>query len=432
MTIRLVTGTLEADTSSIRIRASVSVVSPVLGVVVQLPVSKIDYLELQVGAYLDNSGLYRYIKDLAVLTDSARYSFSKRVFDSAVIVDAPSFSVSKPRSDSVAPSDLFNRVVAYVRSFSEQYGLTDAQQLQVAKAVSDAVVSSESMSRSFSKALFDGVAMNDLAEMLDGITFQAVKSVMNVVFAGDEHSIVVDRPLSDEQVVVDTPSLEPQLPKADEFSVSDESFNHPHKFLFDFSELSDFATRVIDKAASDLALLIDSVAIDVSRPLSTDFTAVDSSALGVQKPAASDFTTFDEQLLDFTKSSQSQVVAQEEIRFDSFKQLLEEVFADELHSIQLSTPASSDFSVSDSSLLAISRLIEDGVAMNDSAEADDGLLLQYIKAFSNVAFATDSATLSGVLAKSHQVSVPDSGLLVNQNYCEDYFAEDYVGVSRNF
>ncbi len=87
----------------------------------------------------------------------------------------------------------------------------------------------------------------------------------------------------------------------------------------------------------------------------------------------------------------------------------------------------------DSRVFDYSKVLSDGVAMNDALGAGDGIAYTFVTSVSNVAFAADSAALSSQTIKSETLAATDSGIIVQQDYVDlTYFAEDYVGVSYTF
>lgn len=82
---------------------------------------------------------------------------------------------------------------------------------------------------------------------------------------------------------------------------------------------------------------------------------------------------------------------------------------------------------------SISKSIDDGFAMNDSAEAIDGLLFSFSIGIQNVVFLSDADQKNFEKTKSDSLSTSDSGLLMMQDYIDlTYFSEDYVGTSYIF
>jgi hypothetical protein len=81
----------------------------------------------------------------------------------------------------------------------------------------------------------------------------------------------------------------------------------------------------------------------------------------------------------------------------------------------------------------VTKYFADGFAMNDSAEATDGLLFSFSTSIQNVVFLSDAKYLSPLKSFNESVSTSDSGFILQQDYIDlTYFAEDYVGVGYTF
>ena len=81
----------------------------------------------------------------------------------------------------------------------------------------------------------------------------------------------------------------------------------------------------------------------------------------------------------------------------------------------------------------VTKSFADGFAMNDSAEATDGLLFSFSIATQNVVILSDAKYLSPLKFFNESVSASDSGFILQQDYIDlTYFAEDYVGIGYTF
>jgi len=89
--------------------------------------------------------------------------------------------------------------------------------------------------------------------------------------------------------------------------------------------------------------------------------------------------------------------------------------------------------IAEDNTYVLDKLVEDGFAMNDGADAIDGSQHSIAKGISNVAFVSATSTLIFNASRVESVGVSDAGLLTTQDYCDfSYFSEDYAGVARNF
>ena len=109
-------------------------------------------------------------------------------------------------------------------------------------------------------------------------------------------------------------------------------------------------------------------------------------------------------------------------------------------------------STSDTQTFDTTKLLQDGVAMNDAFDATDGSQWSFTKGVSNVVFVAESlakaltkapftddiSLLSAISLQPNKhladnLGTGDSGSLRSQGYADfSYFAEDYVGDSRTF
>lgn len=82
---------------------------------------------------------------------------------------------------------------------------------------------------------------------------------------------------------------------------------------------------------------------------------------------------------------------------------------------------------------AITKLLSDGVGINDAFDLNDGATYSFTKALTNVSFVTDAAVLQAQKVATDTVAMSSSGSLISQGYCDPtYFAEVYVGEYRTF
>jgi hypothetical protein len=87
----------------------------------------------------------------------------------------------------------------------------------------------------------------------------------------------------------------------------------------------------------------------------------------------------------------------------------------------------------DSYLLSYSKILSDGVSMNDAFGAGDGIAYTFVTSVANIASVSEALAKSSQTTKSETLVASDSGIIVQQDYVDlTYFAEDYVGVSYTF
>jgi hypothetical protein len=374
MVIRVASGTASASTSSIRPRVLVSVVAPVVGVTVQVPASKIDYIDLSVSAFADNSGRFKFMRDAVAVADGVSLLLAKSPIDTVSVTDESDISFGKVNADEVRILDSLVRTLIFIRSLDDAIELSDevtslleklaepdevevsdAEVKDVEKSLTNLVGFLESVQRSFQKAV------TDTALTTDATTQSAGKALQSTAATQDASQIAFSRPASDGFGVADNESMDFQKSLSSTQAVLDSLF------------------REFSKSVADGFLSTDAHSIAFTRPVQDSSTTSETIAYGLSKTLADSF--------GFT------------------------------HQVTRS----------------LSRFISDGVAMNDSAETVDGLLVQSSKSVTNMAFVTDGSVI--LLSKSlgDSQALVDSGSLISQGYCDlTYLAEDYVGESRTF
>lgn len=99
----------------------------------------------------------------------------------------------------------------------------------------------------------------------------------------------------------------------------------------------------------------------------------------------------------------------------------------------LVSPAYSDtVAASETSALSIDKALTDSFALNDLSDAA-GPTFSFADFTNNTVSASDSSVVDNAKGLSDLLSLADSGTVSVQDYCDlTYFAEGYVGQSRNF
>lgn len=223
-----------ADTS---LRASVTFVNLSRTATYVVPVSEIDYILLASSARMDTSGLFRFNGETIGVADSSVLTFSKPLADAIAFLDTPALSFATSKAEIVSTSDSSslshalgktetvsavdtNALAFTFGTVAEDVTISDASTLDAQKSVSDAVTSSDaavvtliflrdifdtttlsdtpslsftpdtkvetvtsgdSSSYVFNQFLTEAFAMNDLADIGDGISFDFVDFTANVV-----------------------------------------------------------------------------------------------------------------------------------------------------------------------------------------------------------------------------------------------------------
>ena len=224
-----------ADTS---LRASVTFVNLSRTATYVVPVSEIAYILLSSSARMDTSGLFRFIGETIGIADSSVLTFSKPLTDSSTIADisalsfvpatktdsvtssdssvrtpqlgktetisvadsnalaftlgtvteslatndSPALNFQKPVAETVSFSDSALVMLIFIRDFFDTLTLSDTSSLSFAPATKvETVTSGDSSYYAFDQFLTEAFAMNDLADVGDGISFEFIDFTANVV-----------------------------------------------------------------------------------------------------------------------------------------------------------------------------------------------------------------------------------------------------------
>jgi hypothetical protein len=90
-------------------------------------------------------------------------------------------------------------------------------------------------------------------------------------------------------------------------------------------------------------------------------------------------------------------------------------------------------SIVDAKAFSFEKYLSDGFAMNDSAEAGDGIQFSFSTSIQNIVFTSDAEQKNFQKTRTDSVGTADSGFILQQDYIDlTYFAEDYVGVGYTF
>ena len=186
-----------ATVASVKLRASVSTVIPIVGLTRIYPVSEVAYILLAVSAYLDTTGQFKYTTDVFSVTDTTSLNTSKIAdADSFGLTDDKALNTSKALADTATMGDTVITVLIFIRDFTDTASPTDAKTLLISPAYSDTFTTSETVARSLSKTLTDSFALNDLSDAA-GPTWSFSDFTNNVVSTSDSTTVANTKGLSD-------------------------------------------------------------------------------------------------------------------------------------------------------------------------------------------------------------------------------------------
>lgn len=148
--------------------------------------------------------LTKPLSDVSLAGDMYAAHVTKPFAAAANASDAPVTRViSKYLGDSVVLVDVAQATIVVIRDFTDPASVPDSLTAVVTKPTSDAVANADTSTYAISKLLADGFALNDMADVGDGITFSFGQTVANVA------------------LIADNSTRQPQLGKAEAISAAD-------------------------------------------------------------------------------------------------------------------------------------------------------------------------------------------------------------------
>lgn len=143
----------------------------------------------------------RAFTDTFGFTDQTSFTFARPLADSFGITEFKSLTPGKVLGDTVGNTDSASTALTKVnfetlalaeyfaksfsRPLSNSFGQSDANVKLLSKPITDAFTFTELLTRSLTRTIQDGFAMNDSADLTDGITYQTVKYINNLAFVSD-------------------------------------------------------------------------------------------------------------------------------------------------------------------------------------------------------------------------------------------------------
>lgn len=455
LTVEPIQPTPSASVTTTRISASVSVVEPTAGVVVQVPIASIAHIALVVSttsatalaaaiyeslafdAFIDETGRFRYIADIQAMVDATALVVDKALADETAALSYVALSLTKTAADTQAVTDALTRAVA--KYAEETLALSELRATDFAKLLVDTLELADEPMRVLKKTFGDGVAMNDSFESTDGSLYQFMKNIMNMAFTSDTLQRDIDKhladtpyalerkyvqftkaPIFDEFFQTDTPRLTPSLNKFDSTQgFTDASTASLHKRVFDVISFMDTVDRVLVTSAVDLNLasVADAYFLGTDKALSetvnaSDVPRVTPNKVALESVSVTDLATV---TLVYIRAFSDLALAQDQKSLSTSK-----TFADST-------------TTQENTIAVLTKTLSDAFGLNDMAGVGDGSTYFLARAIANVAFMTDNLARLVQPSKSDLLSVADSGRLVMQGYCDlTFFAEDYVGATRSF
>jgi hypothetical protein len=363
-----------AETSAALLAAATSVVVAGASVTVVVPAANLNYILLASAAYLDTSGRFQCFPEEVFVPDATFRVVGKTLTDTFGQTDYAIKSSALAKNDSISTPDFVIRTLEYIRRFTDTIDFAHQVSFTFSRPLADNFALSDSAAKGFTKPLSSSFSLSDTAP-----TFLYQLAYTHSVSLQEVFRTVFSKALVDSAGTVDATQFNLGKRSVDVFYVPDSISRDTSKALFDSFTHTDLAAKDAGKSLVDSFPLSDFAVRNTLKGLSDSFSSSETLSRVVDMGM-----------------------------FDSFV-------------------------LSDHSSLNIGRVINDGVAMNDSADLADNITYQAVKYINNLVFVADTSTRAWDTNKADSVSLVSSGILSSQNYCDlSYFAEDYVGLSRRF
>ena len=422
------------------IRASISYASLQASVSSAKPAASITYeLASATGIWTDPDSKNRFVRDELPLSD-VRFNFvEKNLADTTVMQEVPAWHLTKPATPEIlSVADVFTKVVAYNRSFTDAFTLDDLSQIDkdFYGNKGNIFAFTDIIGLTHEKSLVDDYTVGDIVENL------VSKFLVDVYTFDDEHYAEVIKGLADdtvladfrvtklEKALVDSVNIPDEytaafsLPKAETLTLAENfakvvSYSRAFTDAFTLDDLSQidkdfygnkgniFAfTDVIglthNKVFTDSYTVGDVVSVvnTFKREFTDSVVPGDTSYLDISKISDDDFVFTD-----------SQAKASSKVTTDLF------TFSD-TPSVGPHLSKSDDFSLSEMYLTAITKHVTDAFVLDDATQVNKdysgnkGNLVAFTDVLSrtvtfNRAFA-DNQTLIDVAAKGFSKTFIDT------------------------
>lgn len=209
-----------SSVTSVKLRAGVVVVSPVVSesnqypvvatsaqiaaaaVTHVYPVSNISYILLASSAYLDTTGLFKYTTDSVTVVENTAFVVSKIAdADSFYLADSTATTLAKAASDSVTMSDSVVTVLIFLRDFADTVSLTDSAAKLISPAYVETVSTSDTNVVAFDSGKADSFSLADSASIIYSPAYS------DTVSSPDTTTLFTNKPFSETMSTSDSGSV---------------------------------------------------------------------------------------------------------------------------------------------------------------------------------------------------------------------------------
>ena len=385
---------------------------------------------------------FKFFADTGQVTDSRYVEVGKGLPNTVSLQDSVVNVFSKGVSDTSQIQDQLSRQTFYNRQYQDSTGITDAAAVGLSKASSEVLTLSDTTGiiNIYNRSIEDNVLGTD---------------DVNGAAADDDQNIVFFKNTGDLSHVLDSASFQNTYIRqySDSGSIADQNTIGTGKFFYDIGNLQDSLTILTEffRAPEELSQLLDTRYFEVTKAtadgaaLSDTLTKAvsyfryfndNSTATDDVNGAAAD----DDQNIVFFKNTGDLAGF---IDTTELVSVFNRTFVNNTGLIDVPQISSSKFLqdyvvLQDTTveLLDYGRIPDDQVTVTDDvngAGVDDDQNIVFFKNLPgellNIITTVSKSSEKGAV---EGLQITSQGIILNQSYGADYFAQDYVGVSRSF
>jgi len=283
MGVTVVRNALAASSAVTRARASVVIVAPIAetsatllsaatfasiagaSITLVVPVSSLSYITMASGARLDTSGRFQYFSEVVTVADTSFRAVGKTLTDTFASTDyITSKSADIVKHDSVSVPDFIIRTLEFIRRFTDSFGFSDSPSFSTEKPLVDIFLISDAAAKGFNKPRADAFSLSDSAPVFsyqvayfdsfalsETIRRTFSKALIDSTGTTDAAQFALGKHTADAFYLADSASRSTAKALTDSFTHTDAAAKDTAKALTDSFPLSDFAVRNTFKSFSD-------------------------------------------------------------------------------------------------------------------------------------------------------------------------------------
>lgn len=373
-------------------------------------------------------------------------------------------------SDSALHTDLFQRVVTYIRTFQEDVDTVDVYSITLGKSINDAITLGDSIAKDVIKGVSDSAesldrtvlgmskvrddlfavterltvvlskVFNDSLSQLDQLSKDVEKSLSDTTDKFDTLSVEFSKILSDISDKVDITSLNLNKVLQDTLTQLDDTTKSFEKQLLDVSEHSETLEKAVSSVLQDTPINTESLALTLSKILSDVVTLSDNTLITRIKDNSSESVSTDTSSFVFEKLNLESVSLQDQftsvvIYIRSFDE--NNVNSDE-STLSVVKPFAEDVIINETAALSSGKDVQDSTQTSetefkfellknliDVSNVLEFLAFEVSKSLNENVSLTDVRRLSTQKVLSHSYSIADaSNVTFGANKQEDVLLND--------